>query len=40
MRTTQALSTIKLSDCNGTTQALDRYWKEQPIVLVFIRHFG
>jgi hypothetical protein len=40
MRTTQALSKIKLSDCEGTTRALDRYWKEQPVVLVFIRHFG
>ena len=40
MLTTRSLSTISLSDSNDTMRDLGTYWKEQPIVLVFIRHFG
>lgn len=34
------LANIELSDWNGNRQRLDTLWREQPVVLVFIRHFG
>jgi hypothetical protein len=34
------LSGIELAECAGGSRTLEGYWKEQPIVLVFIRHFG
>jgi hypothetical protein len=34
------LSGIALSDWTGETRRLADYWREQPVVLVFIRHFG
>jgi len=34
------LSEIELADWTGETRALSEYWREQPVVLVFIRHFG
>jgi len=34
------LSGIALSDSAGGTRRLADYWRDQPIVLVFIRHFG
>ena len=34
------LSDIELDDCDGKAQKLSGYWRQQPIVLVFIRHFG
>jgi len=34
------LSKIELSDWEGEPRRLGAYWREQPVVLVFIRHFG
>jgi len=34
------LSGIELAEWTGGSRKLEAYWKEQPIVLVFIRHFG
>lgn len=40
MRTATRLSGIELSDWNGKRDTLGSYWRERPVVLVFIRHFG
>lgn len=40
MRTASRLAGIELADCEGTKRPLAAYWREQPVVLVFIRHFG
>jgi hypothetical protein len=40
MGTAKKLSGIGLSDWQGKRVRLEALWKEQPIVLVFIRHFG
>jgi hypothetical protein len=40
MRTAKKISSIELSDWQGQRVRLETLWKEQPIVLVFIRHFG
>ena len=40
MRTTTRLSGIELKNWRGEDVRLDELWKEQPVVLVFIRHFG
>ncbi|MDH3687448.1 MAG: hypothetical protein OEP95_14545 [Myxococcales bacterium] len=40
MRTPQKISGIELSDWQGETVRLGALWKTQPVVLVFIRHFG
>ncbi|MDJ0851665.1 MAG: hypothetical protein QNK04_25090 [Myxococcota bacterium] len=40
MKTTTRLSDIELSDWQGTPVRLGSLWADQPIVLVFIRHFG
>jgi hypothetical protein len=34
------LSPIKVLDPEGRSIALGNYWQENPVVLVFIRHFG
>ncbi len=34
------LSNIELLDWQGAPRRLETFWKERPIVLVFIRHFG
>jgi len=34
------LSQIELCDWQGVPRRLGEFWKERPIVLVFIRHFG
>lgn len=39
-RLTNKLSGMVLSDWNGEPHELASYWKDRPIVLVFIRHFG
>lgn len=36
----QRLAPIELHDWQGVPQRLGTYWKERPIVMVFIRHFG
>jgi hypothetical protein len=40
MRLATRLSGIELSDCRGAPVRLGSLWQDQPIVLVFIRHFG
>lgn len=34
------LSGIELHDWQGVPRRLGDFWKERPVVLVFIRHFG
>ena len=34
------LSTLELSDWKGEPRRLGTLWRERPVVLVFIRHFG
>jgi len=34
------LSKIELSDADGVAQRLGEFWRERPVVLVFVRHFG
>jgi hypothetical protein len=34
------LSTLELPDWKGEPQRLGAFWRERPVVLVFIRHFG
>jgi len=40
MTTPDRLAQIELEDIRGRSQALGETWREQPVVLVFIRHFG
>ena len=40
MRLATRLSEIELSDWQGDAHKLGTLWKERPVVLVFIRHFG
>ena len=40
MRTARKISGMELSDWQGARVRLESLWKEQPVVLVFIRHFG
>ena len=40
MRLTTRLAGITLQDWNGDPVAIGTLWKERPVVLVFIRHFG
>jgi hypothetical protein len=34
------LAAIELQDADGKTARLASSWRERPVVLVFIRHFG
>jgi hypothetical protein len=40
VRLASRLSNIDLSDWKGDRERLGALWESQPIVLVFIRHFG
>ncbi len=40
MRLADKLSGIELSDWTGRCERLGAFWRERPIVLVFVRHFG
>jgi hypothetical protein len=40
MRITTRLAAIELNDWRGENVRLGELWERQPIVLVFIRHFG
>lgn len=40
MRVTTRLAEIELGDWRGESVRLGELWERQPIVLVFIRHFG
>jgi hypothetical protein len=35
-----ALSAVSLADADGTPHRLGDLWRDRPIVLVFLRHFG
>ncbi len=35
-----ALSDVTLRDAEGATHRLGDYWAEQPVIVVFLRHFG
>ena len=39
-RVATRLSNIELCDWQGVPQRLGALWKERPVVLAFIRHFG
>jgi hypothetical protein len=34
------LSRIELEDAEGAAWRLGAFWRERPVVLVFVRHFG
>jgi hypothetical protein len=40
VRIATRLAGIELEDPDGARQRLGDLWRKQPIVLVFIRHFG
>jgi len=40
MNLASALSTQELLDPEGRKVRLGNYWKDNPVVLVFVRHFG
>ena len=40
MNIASRLAPIKVLDPEGRSIALGSYWKNKPVVLVFIRHFG
>jgi hypothetical protein len=40
MRLSSRLSRIELADWEGKPVRLGDAWRSQPVVLVFIRHFG
>jgi len=40
MRIAKTLSKISLQNSDGQIRELGSYWCDQPVVLVFIRHFG
>jgi hypothetical protein len=40
MRLSTRLAGIELADWQGNVLPLASFWRERPVVLVFIRHFG
>jgi len=40
LRLATRLSGVELDDWQGERHLLGDFWREQPVVLVFIRHFG
>jgi hypothetical protein len=40
LRIATKLAGIELEDTDGERRPLGAYWRERPVVLVFIRHFG
>jgi hypothetical protein len=40
MSVTTKLAGIELADWQGNVERLGSHWRDQPVVLVFIRHFG
>jgi len=40
MRLSDKLSGLELSQWNGEPARLGEFWRDRPVVLVFIRHFG
>jgi len=40
MNVATKLAGIELEDWQGHAEQLGRFWRDQTVVLVFIRHFG
>lgn len=40
MRLSSRLAPLVLEDWRGEPRPLGSHWRERPVVLVFIRHFG
>jgi hypothetical protein len=40
LRLATRLSGVELEDWQGRRRVLADFWQQQPVVLVFIRHFG
>ncbi len=40
VRLTEELGAVELSDPEGRPVRLGPFWEQQPVVLVFVRHFG
>ena len=40
MRNADALSSVEVLDLDGQPVKLGTLWRERPVVLTFIRHFG
>lgn len=40
MNTTERLADIEVLDAEGEAVRLGDLWREQPVLLVFIRHYG
>lgn len=40
MSVTSKLADIELLDPQGRAVRLGTFWRERPVVLVFVRHFG
>jgi hypothetical protein len=40
LRIAERLADIELDDWSGERRRLGDLWRERPVVLVFIRHFG
>jgi len=36
----EALGDVELEDADGARHRLGDYWADQPVVFVFLRHFG
>jgi len=40
MRLASRIGAIEVQDPTGAPRRLGEFWKRQPVVLVFVRHFG
>lgn len=40
MKSSEKLAEFELVDASGETRRLGDYWRDRPVVLVFVRHFG
>jgi len=36
----KTLDLLVRTDANGVEHRLGRFWQEQPVALIFLRHFG
>ena len=40
METTAELKDVELQDSYGATQRLGELWRDQPVAVVWLRHYG
>ncbi len=40
MRIEERAASVRIRDLHGGEHALQELWRERPVVLVFLRHFG